>query len=162
MKTSQNKILITNFVFLFGIIILFLNDQFFKFKFSNFLTGKISDICGIIIFPLLLTYIFPKLKEYSIILASLIFIFWKSEYSQSLIDFYNNISPIETSRVIDYSDLLALFSLPIPYYLIKNPDKLKLCSFNKLNQKLILIPTFLILIWNLLLLTITILEAMEI
>ena len=76
----------------------------------------------------------------------MIFIFWKSEYSQSLIDFYNNYSPIETSRVIDYTDLFVLLFLPIPYYLIKNPEKLKLFSFKKLNEKLILIPIFLILI----------------
>lgn len=142
----RNKILITNFVFLFGILLLFLNDQFFKFQFSNFLTGKISDVCGIIIFPLLLTYIFPKLKEYSIFLASLIFIFWKSEYSQSLIDFYNTISPIETSRVVDYTDLIALLFLPIPFYLIRNPEKLKPVSFKRVNEKLMLIPIFLILI----------------
>ncbi|MBR9846974.1 MAG: hypothetical protein GYB35_13100 [Algicola sp.] len=142
----RNKVYITNFVFLFGITLLFLNDQFFKFKFSNFLTGKISDICGVIIFPMLLAYIFPKLKEYSIVLSSLVFIFWKSEYSQGLIEFYNSISPIETSRVIDYTDLLALLFIPIPYYLIKNPKILSSFSFKKLNEKIILIPVFLILI----------------
>lgn len=143
---SRNKILITNFIFLIGILILFLNDQLFKFSFSNFLTGKISDILGLIIFPFLLTYLFPKLKEYSVFLAALIFAFWKSEYSQNLIDFYNSVSPIETSRVIDYSDFLALFFLPIPFILIKNSEKLQKISFQTLNDKLLLIPIFLILI----------------
>ena len=146
MKTYRNKILITNFVFLFGIIILFFNDQFLKFQFANFLTGKVSDICGIIIFPMFLTYIFPKLKEYSILPAALIFIFWKSDYSQTLIDFYNSISPIETSRVIDYSDLYALLFLPIPYFLIKNPRRLYTFSFKIINEKLLLIPIVLILV----------------
>lgn len=146
MKTSRNKILITNLVFLLSIFLLFLNDHFFKFQFSNLLTGKLSDICGIIAFPLLLTYIFPKLKEHSIYLTAFIFAFWKSEYSQSLIDIYNQISPLETSRVIDYTDLLVLVFLPIPYYLIKNSEKLTSLSFKKLNEKLILIPIFLILI----------------
>lgn len=146
MKTSRNKVLITNLVFLLSIFLLFSNDQFFKYQFSNFLTGKLSDICGIIAFPLLLAYIFPKLKEHSIYLAAFIFVFWKSEYSQSVIDIYNQVSPLETSRVIDYTDMLVLVFLPIPYYLIKNPKKLTSLSFNKLNEKLILIPIFLILI----------------
>ncbi len=146
MKTSRNKFLITNLIFLLAIFLLFLNDHFLKFQFSNFLTGKLSDVCGIIAFPLLLTYIFPKLKEHSIYIAALIFIFWKSEYSQGLIDIYNQISPIETSRVIDYTDILVLVLLPIPYYLIKNSETLKSLHFKKLNEKLILIPTFLILI----------------
>ena len=113
MNSIRDKKLILNYIFIFGIVILFLNDHFFKFYYSNFLTGKLSDICGIIIFPLFLTYIFPKLKERSVFLACTVFIFWKSEYSQSLIDLYNKYSFIQTSRIIDYSDLLVLILLRI-------------------------------------------------
>ena len=145
MNKERNKVLIVNYIFILGILILFLNDHIFKFKYHNFITGKLSDVFGVLIFPLLLTYIFPKLKEYSIIIAAAIFSFWKSEYSQSLLDFYNKISPIQTSRIVDYSDLLVLLLLPIPYYLIRNEKMLHKFRIEKLNSKLILFPTLLIL-----------------
>src|SRR5690606_30077919 len=134
MTTTRNKNLIVNYIFILGIFILFLNDQIFKFQHSNFLTGKLSDILGIIIFPMLLTFCFPKLREYSIFLAAGIFTFWKSEYSQSLINFYNKYSIFETSRIIDYSDLFVLFLIPIPYLLIKNIDRLEKTHIKKLNS----------------------------
>ena len=146
MNSIRDKKLILNYIFIFGIVILFLNDHFFKFYYSNFLTGKLSDICGIIIFPLFLTYIFPKLKERSVFLACTVFIFWKSEYSQSLIDLYNKYSFIQTSRIIDYSDLLVLIFLPFPYYLIKNIETFENLTFKKVNPKLVFIPSLLIFI----------------
>ncbi len=146
MTTHRNKILIVNFVFILGILILFLNDQIFKYQYSNFLTGKLSDICGIIIFPMLLTYCFPRLRENSIFVAAAIFTFWKSEYSQTLIDFYNKYSILETTRIIDYSDLFVLLLLPIPYYLIKNINNLEKIYFKKLPSKLVFFPSLLILI----------------
>ncbi len=139
MNTNRNKNYIVNYIFIFGILILFLNDQIFKFEFSNYFTGKLSDVCGIIIFPFFLTYIFPKLKQNSVFAAAIIFSFWKSQYSQSLINFYNEISPIQTSRIIDYSDLFVLLLLPIPYYLIKNVHKIDFLTIKKLNPKFIFV-----------------------
>lgn len=56
------------FFFLYSsLIIWFLNDHFFKFEYSNFLTGKLSDFTGLIVFPisiqLLLKKTFTKLKN---------------------------------------------------------------------------------------------------
>lgn len=146
MKAKRNKNLIINYIFILGILILFINDQFLKFYYSNFITGKLSDICGIIIFPLFLTYIFPKLKENSIYITFLIFSFWKSEYSQSFINLYNEFSPIQTSRIIDYSDLFVLILLPIPFYFIKNIEKFQNIIIRKLNPKLVFTPSILIFI----------------
>ena len=139
MNTNRNKTLIVNYIFVFGILLLFLNDQFFKFQYSNFLTGKLSDICGIIIFPMLLSYIFPKLKENSVFLSAAIFTFWKSEFSQSAINLYNKYSFIETSRIVDYSDLYVLMLLPIPYFFIKNISKFDNVQFKNLNSKLVFV-----------------------
>ncbi|WP_228448779.1 hypothetical protein [Chryseobacterium mulctrae] len=86
-----------------------------------------------------MTYIFPKLKQNSVFAAAIIFSFWKSQYSQSLINFYNEISPIQTSRIIDYSDLFVLLLLPIPYYLIKNVHKIDFLTIKKLNPKFIFV-----------------------
>ena len=140
----RNKNLITNYVFVIGILLLFLNDHIFKFQFSNFFTGKLSDICGIIIFPMLLTFCFPKLRENSVFLVAAIFTFWKSEYSQTLINFYNEYSFIETSRIIDYSDLFVLFLLPIPYIIIKNTKRLENIQIKKVNPKWIFLPSIFI------------------
>jgi len=124
---------------------LFVNDQFLKFKFPGVITGKLSDVCGIIILPLLLTFLFPKWREKSVWITLLIFTYWKSGYSQSLIDFYNQFAPIETSRVIDYSDLWVLFLLPIPYHILKNHQLIASCSIKKVNPYFILFPSVLIL-----------------
>ncbi|TPD73587.1 hypothetical protein [Flavobacterium microcysteis] len=142
----RNKNLILNYIFIIGILILFINDQFLKFAYPGLITGKLSDVCGIIIFPLLLTYIFPKLRENSVWIAMLIFAYWKSPYSQNLIDFYNQFSPIETSRIIDYSDLLVFVLLPIPYFILKKNWLIEPISIKKANPLLILIPSILILI----------------
>lgn len=146
MKINRDKNLIVNYIFVFGILLLFLNDQIFKFQYSNFVTGKLSDICGIIIFPMLITYVFPKLRENSIFVAAAIFAFWKSEYSQGLINLYNEYSFIKTSRIIDYSDLFVFILLPIPYYLIKKSEILERIKINRINPKLILFPSIFILL----------------
>jgi len=145
MEKQRNKDLIQSPVFIIGILMLFVNDQILKFQFPGFLTGKLSDVLGIITFPLLLTFIFPKLKENSVYLAFIIFAFWKIEYSQPLIDFYNQYTFIQTSRIIDYSDLLVFVFLPIPYYLIKN-NSLGSFKVEWINSNLILIGSLFILI----------------
>lgn len=119
MKVHRNKYLLLNYVFVVCLFILFLNDHFFKYEFSNFLTGKLSDIVGIIILPLLLTYIFPRLKVHSVWISAILFTFWKSGYSEGLISLYNQYALIPITRVIDYSDLFVLLFLPISYHIIQ-------------------------------------------
>lgn len=141
----RNKNLLLNYVFLSCLIVLFLNDHIFKFQYTSWLTGKLSDIVGIILLPMLLSYLFPKLKQNSVFVAGLFFIFWKSPFSDNLINFYNVISPISTHRIVDESDLLVVFLLPIPYFLIKNIHLLEQFSFKKINAFAVLLPTLLIL-----------------
>jgi hypothetical protein len=141
----RNKNLILNYVFLCCLIILFLNDHIFKFQYTSWFTGKLSDIVGIILFPMLLAYLLPKLKENSIFAAGLFFTFWKSPFSESFIKIYNVISPIPIHRIVDYSDLLVLSLLPIPYFLIKNINILEQFSLKKTNAFAVLLPTILVL-----------------
>src|SRR5436853_5815405 len=102
METPRNKYYLSNFVFLFCLLTLFLNDHYLKFKFSNWVTGKLSDIVGIIILSLLVAFLIPKLKQHSIWISALIFAFWKSRFSQDLIELNNEYSFIQTSRVEDF------------------------------------------------------------
>jgi len=58
-------------------------------------------------------------------LTGILFVFWKSPFSQIFIDFSNNIG-FGLSRVVDYSDLIALSILPISYvYLINDNLSIK-------------------------------------
>lgn len=75
MKTTRNKYYLLNFVFLFCLVILLLNDHFFKYQFANALTGKLSDVVGIILLPLLLAFVFPRLKQQAVWISGLLFVF---------------------------------------------------------------------------------------
>lgn len=75
--------------------------------------------------------------------TGLFFIFWKSPYSESFIDLYNQIALIPVTRVVDYTDLIALSTLPISYWIIKKINKLEFLkiTFVKIHPVLILLPT---------------------
>jgi len=143
MKTTRNKYFLLNFVFLFCLFILLLNDHYLKYQFSNWLTGKLSDIVGIIMLPLLIAYVFPKLKQHSIWISVLLFAFWKLPFSQGLIDLYNEYSWMPTSRIVDFTDFYALLFLPVPYFIIKRIDSFHLLKLNNVNPLWIFFPTVL-------------------
>ncbi len=141
----RNKSLLCNVIFILSLIILFLNDHFLKLYFHNWFTGKLSDVVGIILLPFLLTFLFPKLRQNSVYLTALFFIFWKSSYSGKLIEIYNFISPISIHRVVDYTDLFVMIFLAVPYYFIKNQEQLLKFEIRKTSPVFILIPSLLIL-----------------
>ena len=145
MNLQQHKYLIVNYIFVFCVITLFLNDHFLKREFSNWLTGKLSDVTGIIILPLILAYTFPKLKRQSIWISAVGFLFWKSGYSQGLINFYNQYAPIAITRVVDYSDMIVLAVLPLPYLIIEKAHQWNALRIKRLPAVIILVPTVLIL-----------------
>lgn len=81
-KTPRNKHYLLNVVFLACVILLVVNDHSFKYTFSNWLTGKLSDAAGIILLPMLIAFIFPATKKHAVSSSALFFIFWKSPYSR--------------------------------------------------------------------------------
>jgi hypothetical protein len=96
---------------------------------------------GIILLPLLLAYIFPKLHEHSVWISALLFAFWKSPFSQPLIEIYNQVAWIGISRVVDFTDLYILVLLPIPYFLIQKRNSWDILKIKRVNPLLILLPT---------------------
>ena len=138
---KRNKFLLLNYVFVVSIILLFINDHFLKLYFHNWFTGKFSDFLGMIIFPLFLAYIFPKLRTFSILVSFILFIFWKSPFSEGFIDFYNQISPITVARVVDYTDFIAFVFLIIPFLLIKYDALLQPLKIRKISPALVLVPS---------------------
>ncbi|MBQ4819065.1 hypothetical protein [Aquimarina sp. MMG016] len=147
MKRFDRKYYLLNYVFITGLVILFINDHFLKHYFSNWVTGKLSDFIGILILPFLLTFIFPKFLRWNIIFTGVFFIFWKSPYSQELINFYNTFAIIKISRVIDYTDLIALLTLPLSYSILYKLDHLPRIQLKQviINPVFILIPSIFIL-----------------
>jgi len=107
---------LTSIPFLTALALLLLNDFYLKPVFHNAITGKLSDFCGLFIFPIFWSALFPKHRLHIYFGTAMAFIFWKSAYADSFIGFFsNNIFPIE--RVIDPTDLIALISLPIAWHL---------------------------------------------
>lgn len=122
---SNYKIFTTTW-FLLGLSLLLLNDFVLKELLGNWFTGKLSDFAGLFIFPLFWTAFFPRQKKSIFIFTGLLFILWKSPLSQHLIDSWNSFDVFYISRVVDYTDLIALSILPLAFYLESN--KLHLTS----------------------------------
>jgi hypothetical protein len=106
MRPGRATILLHPIVLL-SLIILLANDCYWKYEYHNWLTGKLSDIAGLILLPAFL-HAFITGKKSAVITSILFFIWWKSELSQSTIDLANSWFDIHVGRTIDYSDLLCL------------------------------------------------------
>lgn len=118
MKNNSQQILLSP-LFLIWLFILLLNDFVLKAQFHNFFTGKLSDIAGLFIFPLFLSVFFSQKKVLIYVLTGFLFIFWKSPFSESLINLLNSFQFVKIGRTIDYSDFLALLVLPFSYFYFK-------------------------------------------
>jgi hypothetical protein len=114
MKTQRFEIFRSP-VFLLCLAMLLANDFWWKYHFSNSVTGKLSDFTGLFMFPLFLTAIFPSRKQNIFVLTFLGFIIWKTPLANGFIELWSTwIFRIE--RVVDYSDFMALLSLPLAYW----------------------------------------------
>ena len=118
-----------------------LNDFVLKSQFHIFFTGKLSDFAGLFIFPLFFVAFFPKRKLLIYFLTGSLFIFWKSPFSQSLIDLWNLLPLFEIGRTIDYTDFFALLILPVSYlyYEIETQKSLALNLSRRISMSLITI-----------------------
>ncbi|MCX2485736.1 hypothetical protein [Pedobacter sp. MR2016-24] len=108
--------------FIFCLVLLIVNDLLLKAAFHNVLTGKISDVCGLFIFPVFWSAIFPKFKSWVFILSGILFVFWKSEYASGLIELMNTVFPV--ARTVDPTDLLALPVLLLGWLYVKGKTQL--------------------------------------
>lgn len=101
--------------FIIGVSLLLLNDFVFKPALHNALSGKLSDFSGLFVFPLLWVALCPRLRSSIYLVTAVLFVFWKSAYSQTLIDGWNSGSFFAVGRTVDYTDLLALLVLPLSF-----------------------------------------------
>lgn len=113
-------------LFVLALSLLLLNDFFLKYYFHNAFTGKLSDFAGLFIFPIFWSVFFPTYKRKIFFLTALIFVWWKSPLSEGFIHLLNTGIPLGISRVVDYSDLMALGILPFSYLYLQTERKWRL------------------------------------
>ncbi|MEA2205146.1 MAG: hypothetical protein QOE77_1922 [Blastocatellia bacterium] len=107
--------------FLVSLFVLLLNDFILKEQFHSVLTGKLSDFAGLFVFPLFWAAFLPRRKSLIYLLTAFLFIFWKSAYSQPLIEVWDNLPFFSIARTVDYSDFAALVVLPFSYAYGRRP-----------------------------------------
>jgi hypothetical protein len=115
MTDRRSHHLLASTGFLIGLLLLLLNDLVLKEQFHNELTGKLSDFAGLFVFPLFWSAFLPRQKRSVFIATAVLFVFWKSGYSQFLIEGWNSLPFFGIQRTVDYTDLLALLILPLAY-----------------------------------------------
>ena len=117
---KRNDIL-TSPGFVISLSLLLTNDFFLKPAVSNPLTGKLSDFAGLFAFTLFWIALFPRLRRAIPLSVAVGFTFWKSSYSQPVVDWWNALGLIYFSRTVDPTDLIALSVLPLAYsYAVQN------------------------------------------
>lgn len=129
---KKNYKIVTSIWFIIGLTLLLVNDFILKGLYGNYLTGKLSDFAGLFIFPLFWTALLPKYKTAIFWAVGLMFIFWKSSYSQSWIELWNSLGILTIYRTVDYSDLVALIVLPLAYKLDNKKEQIKILNINPL------------------------------
>jgi hypothetical protein len=129
--------------FLTSLLLLLLNDFSWKFHYHNWLTGKLSDVTGMLVLPVFCRVLFPTLSNRIVFLfCAAFFTWWKSSYSQAAIDFINTFLRLPVHRVVDSSDLLALFVLPLGLTLQPKACRLQPVLFYGLRSMLALVTIF--------------------
>jgi len=108
MREPSRMNLLATPLFVASISILAVNDFFLKATFHNWLTGKLSDVAGLIACTVFACAIWPSRRWVVALTISTAFLLWKSPYSQPIIDLINSVLPFSIGRTPDYSDLIAL------------------------------------------------------
>lgn len=107
-----------------GLVVLLFNDFYLKQQFGNVWTGKLSDFTGLFIFPLFVASLFPARTFAIYVLTAILFVYWKSPFSQGLIDLWNSMNLVSTHRTVDLTDLFALFVLPPSFLYFRHVTKI--------------------------------------
>lgn len=136
MKNSQYLL---NPVFLVALFGLLFNDFYLKSAYPSFLSGKLSDAAGLIVFTFFFTFLLGnRFKTLILIITALLFCWWKSSWSNGFITNWNEMFPFHAiERVVDYTDLFCL-AIFIPLYFYKPKTK------NQFSKQLIVAPVLLL------------------
>jgi hypothetical protein len=117
---------VTTPAFAAALATLLANDLYLKPLYGNWLTGKLSDVAGLAVVTLLLAPFVGHRAKSLVAAIAIAFAYWKSPWSQPLIDFVNARSPIRFGRVVDYTDLLALAAVPAALRLYRTCARMRI------------------------------------
>ncbi len=109
-------------LFLASIFLLLINDLYLKYQYHNYLTGKLSDFAGLFAFPYFFSCFFPKKAKQIYVISGVLFMIWKSQFSQPIFDLAHSYG-IGIDRTVDYSDLISLLIIPVSYIYWKTDYK---------------------------------------
>ncbi|MCC9041586.1 hypothetical protein LNQ81_02575 [Myroides sp. M-43] len=121
LKFQSNKIF--NPFFIISLLVLVLNDLWLKQYFSNTITGKLSDFAGLFVFPFFWSYFFPRFTKEIHILTAIFFLWFKSAWFSPILGWLHSFG-IPVYRVIDYTDYMALLSIPLSYFIFSRSEYL--------------------------------------
>jgi hypothetical protein len=99
--------------FIAAVLVLLANDHVLKSAFPGVLTGKLSDVSGLFVVGALTVALVPSRPTLGLGAIATAFVWWKSPLSQPLIDAWNTGGPFTIGRVVDWTDLLTLPTLPL-------------------------------------------------
>jgi hypothetical protein len=102
--------------FLTALVLLLANDLYLKAHATSWLTGKLSDFAGLFVFAVFWTAVAPRHRRAIHVATAAGFLLWKSPWSEPLITLWNAYGPWDVQRVVDYTDWVALLTLPVSYY----------------------------------------------
>ena len=105
-------------VFLGALALLLLNDLVLKQRYPGFVTSKLSDVAGIFAFGFFWAALLPRRAATVCIGTAIGFALWKSPLSQPMIDAMDA-HGFAVTRVVDYTDLIALAALPLAYAYVR-------------------------------------------
>ena len=128
--------------FLISLSLLLLNDHVLKAAYGNWLTGKLSDFAGIFMVSVLLFAWKPQHKDLTGWLFALFFIAWKSPLASPVIALFNDVMPFGISRVIDYTDCVALVMIPLAAWFVRIGNHRN--TLSELTQKWFKIPALML------------------
>lgn len=108
--------LILSPVFLGCLTVLLVNDLVLKDLWGGAVTGKLSDFAGLVVFALFFSALWPRGRSWVHLATAVLFVLYKSPLSQPLIDGFNGLGVMTISRVVDWTDLMALCVLPASWW----------------------------------------------
>ncbi len=114
--------------FLFGLFLLLVNDYYLKQVFPGAVTGKLSDFAGLFVFGIFVALLNQRRSSILLTFVGLLFVFWKSSFSDYFIVLWNLNGQLLIGRTVDYSDLIALTILPVAYKYMQIYKPLKVKS----------------------------------
>ena len=112
--------LVTAPSFVIAVGLLILNDHLLKVAVGSSWTGKLSDFAGLFAFPVFCCALLSRARRVIFVATGVCFVIWKSPLSEGPLAAWNTLGVWPMSRVVDYSDWVALLVLVPAYRLVRD------------------------------------------